>query len=190
MRQSPRKLDTGHVPWRHFCSVVTFYWLTRFVDSFVNFDWLDLVIYFHTNELVNKTLLWSTFQTTAIYDEVLREVWATFGIETFREEQQKAIDLFSGGNDVSVSLPTSFRKSFLYRIFNISPLFSRWNRPRYLSRRPLKISQKTRYTILVSAFNFRSLCERCFEYIKLKLVVSCSVSFDWKKSRSIFTLAA
>ena len=47
-RQRPRKPDTNHVPWRHFCSVVTFCWLTRFVDSFVNFDWL---IYFHTNEL-------------------------------------------------------------------------------------------------------------------------------------------
>ena len=68
--------------------------LTRFVDSFVNFDWLDLVIYIHTNELVNKTLLWSTFQTTAIYDEVLREVCATFGIETFQEEQQKARYVF------------------------------------------------------------------------------------------------
>ena len=128
---------------------MTFYWLTRFVDSFVNFDWLDLATYFHTNELVNKTLLWSTFQTTAIYDEVLREVCVTFGIETFQEEQQKAIDMFSEGNDVSVSLPTGSRKSLLYRIFNLSPLFSRWNRPRYLSRRPLKISQKTRYTILV-----------------------------------------
>ena len=77
--------------------MVTFYWLTRFVDSFVNFDWLDLVIHFHTNELVNKTLSWSTFQTTAIYDEVLRQVCATFGIKAFQEEQQKAIDLFSEG---------------------------------------------------------------------------------------------
>ena len=58
---------------------MTFYWLTPFVDSFVNSDWLDLVIYFHTNELVNRTLSWSTFQTTAIYDEVfkasLRDFW-------------------------------------------------------------------------------------------------------------------
>ena len=75
--------------------MVTFYWLTRFVDSFVNFYWLDLVIHFHTNELVNKTLSWSTFQTTAIYDEVLRQICANFGIKAFQEEQQKAIDLFS-----------------------------------------------------------------------------------------------
>ena len=58
---------------------MTFYWLTPFVDSFVNSEWLDLVIYFHTNELVNRTLSWSTFQTTAIYDEVfkasLRDFW-------------------------------------------------------------------------------------------------------------------
>ena len=58
---------------------MNFYWLTPFVDSFVNSDWLDLVIYFHTNELVNKTFSWSTFQTTAIYDEVfkasLRDFW-------------------------------------------------------------------------------------------------------------------
>ena len=37
----------------------------------------------------------STFQRTAIYDEVLRQVCAAFGIETFQEEQQKAIDIFS-----------------------------------------------------------------------------------------------
>ena len=30
----------------------------------------------------------------------------------------------------------------------------------------------------LSAFNFRSLCERCCEAIKLKLVVYCSDSFD------------
>ena len=87
-------------------SVVTLYWLTPFVHSFVNSDWLDLIIYFHTNELVNKTLSWSTFQTTAMYDEVLRQVCATFGIETFEEEQQKAIDMFFEGNTVSVLLPT------------------------------------------------------------------------------------
>ena len=30
----------------------------------------------------------------------------------------------------------------------------------------------------LSALNFRSLCERCCEIIKLKLVVFCSDSFD------------
>ena len=56
---------------------------------------------------------------------VLRQVCATFGIESFQEEQQKAIDMLSEGNDVSVSLPTGSGKSLIYRIFNISTLFSR-----------------------------------------------------------------
>ena len=42
-----------------------------------------------------------------IYDKVLRQVCATFGMETFQEKQQKAIDMFFEGNDVSVSSPTS-----------------------------------------------------------------------------------
>ena len=29
---------------------MTFNWLIPFVDSFVNSDWFELVIYFHTNE--------------------------------------------------------------------------------------------------------------------------------------------
>ena len=29
---------------------MTFDWLIPFADSFVNSDWLELVIYFHTNE--------------------------------------------------------------------------------------------------------------------------------------------
>ena len=64
---------------------MTFYWLTPFVDTFVISDWLDLVIYIHINELVSKTLSWLIFQSTAIYDEVLRQVCTTFG--TFQEEQ-------------------------------------------------------------------------------------------------------
>ena len=55
-------------------------------------------------------LSWSTFQTTTIYDEVLRQVFATFGIETF-QEQQKAIDIFFEVIYVSVSLPTGYGKS-------------------------------------------------------------------------------
>ena len=44
--------------------------LTPFVDSFVNSDWLELVVFFHalTNKMVNRMLSWSTVQTTAIYD--------------------------------------------------------------------------------------------------------------------------
>ena len=64
----------------------------------------------------------STFQITAIYDEVLRRVCATFRIETFQGEQQKAIDMFF---DVSVSLPTGYEKSLLHQIaLVISRLFS------------------------------------------------------------------
>ena len=51
-------------------------------------------------------LSWSTFQATVIYDEVLKKVCATFRIEAFEEEQQKAIDMFFEGIDVFVSLPT------------------------------------------------------------------------------------
>ena len=134
---------------------------------------------------MNKTLLWSTFQTTVIYDEVLREVCATFGIETFQEEQQKAIDMFSEGNDVSVSLPTGSGKSLLYRIFNISPLFSRLEPAATFIAPPIKDLTEDQVHYLsvlglrgLSAFNSRSLCERCCEDIKLKLVVSCSDSFD------------
>ena len=53
----------------------------------------------------------STFQTTEIYDEVLRQVCATFG--TVQEAQQKAIDTFFVGKDVSVLLPTGYGKSLI-----------------------------------------------------------------------------
>ena len=36
-------------------------------------------------------------------------------METFQEEQQKAVDMFFEGKDVSVSLPTRYVKSFLYQ---------------------------------------------------------------------------
>ena len=39
----------------------------------------------------------------------------------------------------------------------------------------------------LSAFNLWSLCEWCCEAIKLKLVVSCSDSFDWEEL--LFTFA-
>ena len=63
---------------------------------------------------MNKMPSRPTFQTTTIYDQVLRQVCATFGKETFQEEQQKAIDVFFVGNDVSVSLPTGYGKSLIY----------------------------------------------------------------------------
>ena len=79
-----------------------------FVDSFGNLDWLELVVFFHvqTNKMLNRMLSWSTSQTTGIYDYAFRQVCATFGIDKFQGEQQKAIDMFFEGNNVSVSLPT------------------------------------------------------------------------------------
>ena len=56
--------------------------------------------------MLNRMLSWSTSQTTGIYDYAFRQVCATFGIDKFLGEQQKAIDMFFEGNDVSVSLPT------------------------------------------------------------------------------------
>ena len=70
--------------------------INPFANSFVSSDWPELVIYFQTNE------------------EVLRQVCATFGIETFQEEHQKAINMFLEGNDDSVSLPTGYGKSLIY----------------------------------------------------------------------------
>ena len=40
----------------------------------------------------------------------LRDFW----IETFQEEQQKAIDMFFEGNGVSDSLPTGYMENILY----------------------------------------------------------------------------
>ena len=93
-----------------------FYWLTPFSDSFVVCDLFELVIYFHTNERDDKQNVFTVnFQTTAIYDKVLGQIYANFGKETFQEEQQKAIDMFFKGNDVSVSLPIGYGKSLLYQ---------------------------------------------------------------------------
>ena len=44
-----------------------------------------------------------------------RQVYVTSGIETFQKDQQKAIDMFFEGNDVSVSLPTGYGKSIIYQ---------------------------------------------------------------------------
>ena len=65
--------------------------------------------------MVNKIITWSTFQTKAIYDDIFRQVYETFGIEIFQKDQQKAIDMFFEGNDVSVSLLTGYGKSPIYQ---------------------------------------------------------------------------
>ena len=65
--------------------------------------------------MVNKIITWSTFQAKAIYNEIFRQIHVTFGTETFQKDQQKAIDMFFEGNDVSVSLLTGYGKSPIYQ---------------------------------------------------------------------------
>ena len=40
---------------------MTFYWLTPFADSFVDYDWRELVSCFHI-KVVYKMFLWSTLR--------------------------------------------------------------------------------------------------------------------------------
>ena len=48
--------------------------------------------------------------------EVSRQVYANFGIETFQEEHQKAIDIkFFESNDVFFLLPIAYEKYLLYQ---------------------------------------------------------------------------
>ena len=64
---------------------MTFYWLTPFAYSFVNSDWLELVIYFHTNEHDGEQ---NAF-TVRLSDNSDK-----FWVETIQEEPKKAIDIF------------------------------------------------------------------------------------------------
>lgn len=74
------------------------------------------MVFFYTNiTLLTRVLSWSTLRTIATCDEVLRQVCATFGIETFEEERQKAIDMFFEDNDVSALLLTGYGKSPIYQ---------------------------------------------------------------------------
>ena len=100
--------------------------------------------------MLNELFSRSTFQITAIYHEVLRQVCAAFGIVTFQEEQQKAIDIFFEDNDVSLSLPTGYGKSLLYQAASVMDhLSSLGESGHYFLCRPLKFSEKTRCTILM-----------------------------------------
>ena len=45
-------------------------------------------------------------------------------METFQEAQQKAIDVFFEGNDVSVSLPTGYGKSLVHQAALVIDLLS------------------------------------------------------------------
>ena len=51
----------------------------------------------------------------AAFPRALRQVCATFGLKTFQEELQKAIDMFFEGNDVSASLPTGYGNFLIYQ---------------------------------------------------------------------------
>ena len=85
-----------------FCDV-TFFCKNMYIRFFREF-WLPRV----GNLLSYKR---TRSRTTEIYDEVLRQVCATFG--TVQEAQQKAIDTFFVGKDVSVLLPTGYGKSLI-----------------------------------------------------------------------------
>lgn len=62
----------------------------------MNSDWLELVVFFYTNEQDGEeTPSLSTLRTTAIYDKVLRQDCATFEIEISRRTTQSHRDVFS-----------------------------------------------------------------------------------------------
>ena len=180
---------TSTQTWHYSCSV-TLLFFKKIYNYFLLVNLFCLVIYFHTNELVNKTLSWSTFETTGIHDEVFKASLLDFwdrNISRRTAESRRYV----------FRRVTMSPFDWLWKIFNISssagnrsPFFFRWNRLLYLLCRPLKLSQETRCTILMylgqEAFNFRFLCEQRCKAIKLKLVDSCSDSFDWEKGSSFF----
>ena len=62
---------------------MTFYWLTHFADSFVNSDWLELVVYFQTNEQSGEQNAFLLFRQQRSTTRFSRQVCATFEIGTF-----------------------------------------------------------------------------------------------------------
>ena len=95
---------------------MAFNYLTFFVDSFLNSEWLELMVSFKiTIKLVIRVLSRSTLRIRETYDEVWRPVSATFEIETFQEEQQTTIDVFFEDYDVSISLLIGYGKSSIYQ---------------------------------------------------------------------------
>lgn len=86
-------------------NIMTLFWFTLFVDFFVNSDWLELVVFFYTNEQDGEeTPSLSTLRTTAIYDKVLRQDCATFEIEKYLEERLKATEMFFSKATMSLFL--------------------------------------------------------------------------------------
>ena len=90
---------------------MTFYRLTPFVDSYVNSDWLELVIYCHTDESGEQNYFRVNFSDNNDLRRGFRQVCATFGIEAFQEDQK----MFFEDNNVFVLLPTAYGRSLVYQ---------------------------------------------------------------------------
>ena len=107
--------------------------------------------------------------------------------------------MFLEDNDVSISLPIGYEKSLIYQAAPVIDHLSSSEETVTMSIvPPVKALAEDQVHYLnvfrpkgLSAFNLRSLCERCCEAIKyvsgcrtlshlinLKVVVSCSDSFD------------
>ena len=91
---------------------MTFYWLTPLSDYFVNSDWLELVIYFHTNEQDSErnafvVIFLENTDLRRGFKAILRDFWDV------SRRKQKVIDMFFEGN-VSVSSPTGYGTSLIY----------------------------------------------------------------------------
>ena len=127
-----------------------FYWLTPFSDSFVVCDWFELVIYFHTNERDDKQNVFTVnFQTTAIYDKVLGQIYANFWERDIsRRTAESNRYVFQRKRCLR------FVTNWLWKIFTISssasdrsPLLSRRKWSLHFLCHPLKLSQETTCTI-------------------------------------------
>ena len=93
---------------------MTFYWLTPLSDYFVNSDWLELVIYFHTNEQDSERNAFMVIflENTDLrrgFKAILRDFWD----RDVSRRTQKVIDMFFEGS-VSVSSPTGYGTSLIY----------------------------------------------------------------------------
>ena len=93
---------------------MTFYWLTPLSDYFVNSDWLELVIYFHTNEQDSERNAFMVIflENTDLrrgFKAILRDFWD----RDVSRRTQKVIDMFLEGS-VSVSSPTGYGTSLIY----------------------------------------------------------------------------
>ena len=93
---------------------MTFYWLTPLSDYFVNSDWLELVIYFHTNEQDSErnafvVIFLENTDLRRGFKAILRDFWD----RDVSRRKQKVIDMFFEGK-VSVSSPTGYGTSLIY----------------------------------------------------------------------------